>query len=145
MTTDGSRGRVSRGRVTTDGRRGRVGAPSALFRCLAFLALLGQVLAGALVVPDDARAVQFAAMDASHIMCGAPASHRHDHPPGRPEPACALSLSLTPHAAPLASPVMVPLPARAVAAGSILRPLARAPPPRRLRPFAPSRGPPFGT
>ncbi len=102
------------------------------------------MLAGALVVPDDARAVQFAAMDSVRVMCGVPPSHRHDHQPGRPEPACALSLSLTPHAAPLATPVFVPLPTHAVTATSIAHPLSAAPPPRRLRAFAPLRGPPSG-
>ena len=115
-----------------------------LFRLLAVLALLGQVLAGSLVVPDDARAAGFAAIDATAIMCGAPASHRHDHPPARGEPACTLSQALTPHAAPLSSPVLVPLLAHRIAAATIVRPRARAPPPRRLRAFAPTRGPPFG-
>ena len=116
----------------------------ALFRILAVLALLGQVLTGALVVPDDAHAAEIAAMAAAGTLCGAPPAHRHDHTPARPEPACALSQTLAPHAAPLSHPVFVPLPTHAVAATTIVRPLARAPPPRRLRAFAPTRGPPFG-
>ncbi len=111
---------------------------------LATLALLGQVLAGALLIPDDARAAGIAAIDSASTLCGAPPSHRHDHLPSRPEPACALSQSLTPHAAPLSRPMFVPLPGHAVTATAIVRPLARAPPPRRLRTFAPTRGPPLG-
>lgn len=116
----------------------------ALFRLLAVLALLGQVLAGSLVIPDDARAAGLAAMGAASVLCGAPPAHRHDRAPVRPEPACALSHSLTPHAGPLTHPVFVPLPTRSVAATTIVRPLAQAPPPRRLGAFAPTRGPPNG-
>ena len=116
-----------------------------LFRFLATLALLGQVLAGALVVPDDARAAGIAAIAAASTLCGAPATHRHDHPPGHPEPACALSQALTPHAAPLSSPVRVPLTTRRLTANAIARPLTLAPRARPLRAFAPARGPPFGT
>ena len=145
----GSRGRLNGGRLNggrLNGGRARPGPArggAALFRLLAILALLGQVLAGALVVPDDARAAGIAAIEQTSIACGTP-QHHDDRKPAHPEPACALSQSLTPHAAPLAHPVFVPRPTRAVTATAIVRPFSRAPPPRRLRAFAPTRGPPFG-
>lgn len=117
-------------------------------RVLALLALVGQLLAGALLVPAEAEAAQRASIRALAVLCApAPArspAHRHTLPDAPAKAVCLLA----------AQAVAVALPARPApfaargtfAPSTALRhaPSARGPPPILARRAAP-RAPPLGT